>query len=546
MDKVYISPIADLLHLLRLAAHDGAEERACALLRYAFGIAIPANCKIDGKTREWAYWIFTGSKELIVNEQQHSQLWQVNRSTILGRRQALGRIFLRALETGMLHLGAMLAANPEETAYERIDCQSVVLVAGLGFPVDPTEAILLHEPFPLVEEGSGKLLWPSSTKGSFKFYAQLYRQLLPSYLMVAIAMGREAIVRILLRRTGKRIKAHGWAGLDALLLASMLPVEPTSDAMVRTILSFGLLNEGNCSVALGQIERLLAGKQGWPAAITAADELGPIDFACARGHHQVVMALVGSGSFQVLSSSHCLLVQSDLDLTIRLIQQARIEASRRHENGDLLVASWIESMQDSQGSSPLHLAMARNSQSSMDLASILLHHCPQLLDKTNHRGSTALHEAARSGSTETMRLLIQAGADCALLEKTSLNQPGLTALEVARRRGIPSEDLFELFAQPSNANIVLSASLQALLREHDSTRLQDDLQRQPSIRKGRFLIERLLSLPKQWLQRESVSTAGSPPKTSRFLKVFLDNGMISDNRPLLQQHQQSERATSPS
>jgi hypothetical protein len=68
---------------------------------------------------------------------------------------------------------------------------------------------------------------------------------------------------------------------------------------------------------------------------------------------------------------------------------------------------------------------------------------------------------------------------------------------VALRHGIPAEDLVEYFRKPEIPEQI--DEIQELIRQVDSFQLSDEAIALPTRRKRRFLIEKLIGLPRQWL-----------------------------------------------
>lgn len=100
--------------------------------------------------------------------------------------------------------------------------------------------------------------------------------------------------------------------------------------------------------------------------------------------------------------------------------------------GDVRLAKWlIDGGADvnKTGWTPLHYACSGTSPQQVEMARLLLENAAYI-DAESPNGSTPLMMAAMYGTTDTLRLLLDEGADATLR-----NQQGLTAIDFAQRVG---------------------------------------------------------------------------------------------------------------
>lgn len=264
------------------------------------------------------------------------------------------------------------------------------------------------------------------------------RKMFPSYLLLAIGLRRCSLVKMMIDPSGRRgspsgsvLDQHSWLGLTPLLVAAATGGKAAT-IMVRALI------EAGADPALGISLQNVTSLQRYarlprPRLLAPAlDARGPIrwvlplDMACATESCDAVISILGAMTRpqdrQPLLGCHlALLVQQDLDITIRLIKAgAPVDAARDYE-----------------GSTALHWAARRGK---TEILAVLLH-AGAPIDAINQRGWTALHEAAWHGHADAVKYLISQGADCSLPD----HETGLTALQMALKSGIPSEDLCDYF-----------------------------------------------------------------------------------------------------
>lgn len=281
------------------------------------------------------------------------------------------------------------------------------------------------------------------------------KMLLPSYLLLAIGLRRCSLVKLMVddpsgRRGnasslslsssssaaaagGALLNQHSWLGLTPLLVAAATGGKATT-IMVRTLVEAGA--DPTVGIPLTSMVKMQRyAHRSRPHLAIVLDPRGPIkrvlplDMACATESCDAVISILGAMTARAqdhrqapLAECHlALLVQQDLDITIRLIKaEAPVSTARDHE-----------------GSTPLHWAARRGK---TEMLAVLLH-AGAPIDAVNRHGWTALHEAAWHGHADAIKYLISQGADCSLPD----HRTGLTALQMALKSGIPSEDLCDYF-----------------------------------------------------------------------------------------------------
>jgi hypothetical protein len=151
-------------------------------------------------------------------------------------------------------------------------------------------------------------------------------------------------------------------------------------------------------------------------------KLFSIDFACSTGRFEAAHLLLEQMPVEALEQDDfCLLLLPETSIACGVLKKCPSLAGKQRD--------W-------QGNTPLHLA-ARAGR--LDLMSIYLKYGIPV-DSLNGNHATALHEAAAVSDRAAVQLLISFGADCGIVDGV-----GMTALQVARRAGISSEELIDFF-----------------------------------------------------------------------------------------------------
>lgn len=491
---------------------DGQEGKACALLRECFGIPLePALELTKAPLPKWN-GLLPKLGPIKLELLGKPKLWP-----------SLLRIWMRAVERGMETLLLMLYA------------------AGIPrYPQGPLSFLAPKKPpKPSASSMGGVISAASSIISSStvsgwleRNYQDWVRGRFPSFFMAAIAFGRSVLVRaILSQRKTSSLLASTWLGITPLLLASAEASVHRKQTRSRGSLWIvkELLDNGAAPLASGisfytllhlQDKLQPRRRKHMRSTVTRPHKaqkvinkhsmvnpemwakgkvLYPVELAAACSNFELVIALLGRSS--VYRYQLGLLLQSDLDISIRLIKGgALIHPTDAHGNG------------------PVHWAAAKGQ---LDLLGVLLHYGAPI-DAVNVNGWTPLHQAAYYSHRQVVRYLIEAGADCSLL-----NSDGLTALQVARRHGMASEDLLDYFTSKS-VPLNIKDDMDALIRQVEAFSLEDDRDPLPSPapedasaaaalpmkqRRGRFLIERIMSLPRHWLSSSSSSQQPDRPSS---------------------------------
>lgn len=302
-----------------LAAIDGEEIKACLILHVACGLELPL--AIARSISAFCVPDYAGASF-------SASLLRKKTCVPITRR-----IFLHALDRGMEALCLMLLSA--------------------GFPKNPDEPIF----------------YGSSSQ---------FCKLLPSYFILAVALGRPAVVSSLLAK-GASPNAS-WLGLTPSLLAQCVPRRPASARITNILLKAGA--DPCQGIKRGQLHRLermatilrmSTITDAVPICCEKVNKIYPMDFAAARGsegYDSIILFLnaiiKGTKAASTLSDfSLCLLVQQDLDITIRLVKAgADVEQA------------------DADGNTPLHNAARRGL---TDIVAVLLYAKAQI-DRRNGRG----------------------------------------------------------------------------------------------------------------------------------------------------------------
>ena len=200
-----------------------------------------------------------------------------------------------------------------------------------------------------------------------------------------------------------------------------------------------------------------------------------LDFACATGRTESSQLLLKSYTPELLAANEfVLLMLPDAQVAWEIVNQA---------------PNLLKKQRDLRGNTPLHLA-ARAGR--VDLMAVFLSkESPGLVDALNGNHETPLHEAARSANRAAVQFLISHGADCSIC-----NSEGLTALQVARRSGITSEELYDFFHATDTLKHTQNL-LSAIISTTTNSSNNDSIST-PKAASKRLLIQKLLRYPKKY------------------------------------------------
>ena len=395
-------------------------------------------------------------------------------------RRQVRLIFLRALEKG----------------FDRL----ALLIVQSGFPENPLAAIFAHLRHP---------------------------RRFPSYLLVAISYGRELVVSCMVRKiehdTRKGVKSsplnRGWFnGLSPLFVAQFCNNGHGSFTITKMLLKANA-SPSKAVITYSTYLRCKAfSSLLQPAPVTKLrpkilqrppkksvklsrssrkifrhTRVSALDIACAVGKSESALRLVQELSSESLCvSEFSLLLEKDLEVVLEMLKKQPKLVQQR----------------DPRGSTPLHYA-ARAGRA--DLIAVYLYFGLKV-DAINYYHWTPLHEAAHRGHRATVQYLISRGASCAIL-----NDEGHSALQLARKQGISSEEIYDFFHSADTiqrTRAIIGDLVDRHLREITATRNEGPQSPQtepmPSGRgRKRFVVESLFRYPKQlfsW-RRGSSSTS---------------------------------------
>jgi hypothetical protein len=356
----------------------------------------------------------------------------------------------------------------------------------------------------------------------------------PSFLLVALNLGKEAIVQWMLHRIdfkGALLKNplnRAWFnGISPLIVAQFCKGGQGSLSLTLALLKAGANPEkawisyptymkclafSTANLKAGQAKARRMGKPANSNSKTRAHKsirshreifrntkITALDIACAVGKGECAQVLLQALSPEGLAESEfSLLMETDLEVALALLKKQPSLIKQR----------------DPRGNTPLHYA-ARLGRT--DLIALYLFF-ELNVDVINFYHWTPLHEAAHHGHRATVQYLISRGANCAVV-----NADGLTALQLARKQGISSEELFDFFHSADTIHrtrTLIGDLLDRQLREvavsrkleHLESRDEADSLASKSGSRRRFLVERLIRYPKQIFSwRRSSSNNSSTP-----------------------------------
>ena len=283
---------------------------------------------------------------------------------------------------------------------------------------------------------------------NFSIYGNLKQtcRRFPSYLLLAVGLGRLKVVQRILEIQPRVQLNRGWFnGLRPLMLAQMTKKIPgQSFAITQLLLKHGA--ESNRTISYSTYlkglafifrhvklkngrSKLKVSKNDKPKRMARGRKeiyrksvLFALDFACSREKFEsahLILATPNSSSW-LQRNDFCLLQLDSFDVAWDILQRVPDLVKQR----------------DPRGNTPLHWA-AKHGRT--DLIALYLQYT-SAVDCLNSSHWTPLHEAAAGAHRATVQYLISRGADCSIK-----NLEGLTALEVARKKGISSEEIFDFF-----------------------------------------------------------------------------------------------------
>lgn len=331
-----------------------------------------------------------------------------------------------------------------------------------------------------------------------------YPRRFPSFLMVAINSGRIRVVQRMLEIQSRVQLNRGWFnGLMPLMLAQMIESPKSSSsstgssfAMTQLLLKYGA--DPNRSISYSTYLKLFQFRKKGSKRTTRRlvllsnknknsrsrkeifknTQLFALDFACIAAKTESAHLLLSARTITewLKKSEFCLLQLKDLEVVVDILKRVPDVIKQR----------------DPRGNTPLHYAAKLGR---IDLIAIYLHF-GLTVDVMNTFHCTPLHEAASHGHRAAVQYLISRGADCSIK-----NKQGLTALQLARRKGITSEELFDFFH--SQDTIHRTRLLIGELVDHhlhdDEKKAEDqvDEKDKDENKKNRLSIQKLLKYPRK-------------------------------------------------
>jgi hypothetical protein len=293
---------------------------------------------------------------------------------------------------------------------------------------------------------------------NYSIYGDPKSRRFPSYLLLAIGLGRLKVLQKMLEIQPHVQMNRGWFnGIRPLMMAQMTKkVSGQSLFMTQLLLSHGA--EPNRSISYSTYLKGITFKQLKIAKnrikrkkikrerkvprgrkeIYRNSRLYALDFACSREKYESVHLILSTNITKtkakskttsnttsksndwLLKDEFCLLQLDNFEVAADILQRAPELIKQR----------------DPRGNTPLHYA-AKHGRT--DLISLYLRYTSNV-DVLNWLHWTPLHESAFGPHRATVQYLINCGADCSIK-----NIEGMTALQVARAKGISSEELYEFF-----------------------------------------------------------------------------------------------------
>lgn len=279
---------------------------------------------------------------------------------------------------------------------------------------------------------------------NYSIYGDAKSRRFPSYLLLAVGLGNIRVVQRMLEVHPRAQMNKGWFnGIRPLMMAQMTrKVNGQSLCMTHLLLKHGA--EPNRSISYSTYLRavsfcnqneILKKKRSRSTVIKNISKkprgrkeiyrktrLYALDFACCREKFESAHLMISTrnSSEWLTRNEFCLLKLDNFEVAADILQRVPELIKQR----------------DPRGNTPLHWA-AKNGRT--DLLALYLQYT-RTVNVLNYMHWTPLHEAAASAHRAAVQYLISQSADCSII-----NIEGKTALQIARERGISSEELFDFF-----------------------------------------------------------------------------------------------------
>lgn len=327
---------------------------------------------------------------------------------------------------------------------------------------------------------------------NYSIYGDPKSRRFPSYLLLAIGLGRLRVLQRMLEIQPRVQMNRGWFnGIRPLMMTQMTKkVSGQSFLMTQLLLKHGA--EPNRAIfystylkgiAFRQLKitkKMIKGKgekikkeKNVPRGrkeIYRNSRLYALDFACLRENYESVHLILSYKETNdwLIKDEFCLLQLNNFEIAADILQRSPELIKQR----------------DSRGNTPLHYA-AKHGRT--DLISLYLRYTSNV-DVLNWIHWTPLHESAFGPHRATVQYLINCGADCSIK-----NIEGMTALQVARAKGISSEELYEFFHSADT----IQRTTEILGELVIPPQINDQQQRQQQQPTSRLLIRKFMKYPRK-------------------------------------------------
>lgn len=322
----------------------------------------------------------------------------------------------------------------------------------------------------------------------------------PSYILLAIALGRLKVVQKMLEVQPRAQMNRGWFnGIRPLMMAQMtrkIPgqallmtqmllkhgAEPNRSISYSTYLKgFSFINRTRIRTPNNNNNNSKSSRISKPRPkglrtprgrreIYRNSRLYALDFATCREKYESAHLILSakSSSDWLAKNEFCLLRLEDFEMAADILQRSPELIKQR----------------DTRGNTPLHWVSKLGR---TDMVALYLRYTCNV-DVLNIKHWTPLHEAAAGAHRATVQYLISRGADCSIK-----NVEGKTALQVARKNGITSEELYEFFHSADTIQRTQQLIGQLTIPEITIT--------EPAEKGSRLLIQKLMKYPRKLWKR---------------------------------------------